>query len=203
MLCLRARASSALRHANHGQGHARTVVLRGGRHGNRPGPVRRDAAKGGAEAVERAKRRQDLTDLSEAVSRFGSVIVSRFATGAGEPEDLLRGPFEGLLGDLAAIAEISPVVVAESTTSPMSVCALDYAVHVAGALVGFAEIKAPGKGVDTARYRGHDKRQWERLSCLPNVLYTDGQSFALYRDGDRVGSVARLVGDVETSGTPA
>jgi hypothetical protein len=141
-----------------------------------------------------------LTDLSEAVSRFGSVIASRFATGAGEPEDLLRGPFEGLLDDLAAIAGISPVVVAGEHHLTDERVRPDYAVHVAGALVGFAEIKAPGKGVDTARYRGHDKRQWERLSCLPNVLYTDGQSFALYRDGDRVGSVARLVGDVETSG---
>jgi hypothetical protein len=50
--------------------------------------------------------------LEEAVSHFGSVIASRFAIGAGEPEDLLRGPFEGLLDDLAAIAGISPVVVA-------------------------------------------------------------------------------------------
>ena len=54
--------------------------------------------------------------------------------------------------------------------------------------------------MDTARYRGHDKQQWERLACLPNVLYTDGQAFALFRNGERVGSVARLVGDVETSG---
>lgn len=141
-----------------------------------------------------------MTDLNEAVSRFGRVVASRFATGAGEPEDLLRGPFEGLIDDLAAIAGITPVVVAGEHHLTDERVRPDYAVHVAGALVGFAEIKAPGKGVDTARYRGHDKRQWERLSCLPNVLYTDGQSFALYRDGDRVGSVARLVGDVETSG---
>lgn len=76
----------------------------------------------------------------------------------------------------------------------------DYSVHVGGALIGFVELKAPGRGVDTSRFRGHDKQQWERLACLPNVLYTDGQSFALYRNGERVGAVARLVGDVETSG---
>lgn len=77
----------------------------------------------------------------------------------------------------------------------------DYAVFVSGALVGVVELKAPGKGVDTARYKGHDRRQWERLACLPNVLYSDGQAFALFRDGERVGKVARLVGEVTTAGT--
>jgi alkylated DNA nucleotide flippase Atl1 len=43
------------------------------------------------------------------------------------------------------------------------------------ALVGFVELKAPGRGVDTTLYKGHDHQQWERLACLPNVLYSDGQ----------------------------
>ena len=50
------------------------------------------------------------------------------------------------------------------------------------------------------KFRGHDKRQWERLACLPNVLYTDGESFGLYRDGERVGETVRLVGSVTSSG---
>lgn len=40
----------------------------------------------------------------------------------------------------------------------------------------------------------------ERLSSLPNVLYTDGNSWGLYRGGEPVGEVVSLVGDVETSG---
>jgi hypothetical protein len=89
-----------------------------------------------------------LTDLNEAVSRFGSVVASRFATGAGEPEDLLRGPFEGLIDDLAAIAGITRVVVAGEHHLTDERVRPDYAVHVAGALVGFAEIKAPSSAHD-------------------------------------------------------
>lgn len=136
-----------------------------------------------------------------AVRQFGKVVAQRFATGGGEPEDLLRGPFEQLVSALGAHAGVAGVVLtgehhlAEDRIRP------DYAVHVAGALIGFVELKAPGKGVDTSRYKGHDRRQWQRLACLPNVLYGDGQEFALYRNGERVGPFVRLTGDVETAGS--
>ncbi|MGI8792901.1 MAG: type ISP restriction/modification enzyme [Acidimicrobiales bacterium] len=138
--------------------------------------------------------------IHAAVSEFGKVVAARFATGGGEPEDLLRGPFEHLIDRLSSSVQVGEVVLtgehhlAEDRVRP------DYAVHVAGVLIGFVEIKAPGKGVDTSRYKGHDRRQWQRLACLPNVLYTDGQEFALFRDGERSGEVVRLVGDVETAG---
>ena len=112
----------------------------------------------------------------------------------------MRGPFKKLLDDLALLAGVGPVVVTGEHHLADERVRPDYSVHVGGALIGFVELKAPGKGVDTSRFRGHDKQQWERLACLPNVLYADGQSFALYRNGERVGAVARLVGDVETSG---
>lgn len=138
--------------------------------------------------------------ISESISRFGEVVAARFQTGGGEPEDLLRGPFERLVADLALSTEVARVVLTGEHHLADERVRPDYAVHVGGALVGFAELKAPGKGVDTARYKGHDREQWQRLACLPNVLYTDGQEFALFRDGERVGEVVRLVGDVETAG---
>ena len=68
-------------------------------------------------------------------------------------------------------------------------------------LVGFIEIKAPGKGADPRRFRDrHDKEQWEKLQSLPNLLYTDGNEFSLWRSGEPVGAVVRLDGDVATSG---
>ena len=137
---------------------------------------------------------------SEAISRFGKVVAARFAAGGGEPEDLLRGPFELLVADLAASTVVRDVVLTGEHHLADERVRPDYAVYVGGALVGFAELKAPGKGVDTARYKGHDREQWRRLACLPNVLYTDGQEFALFRDGERVGEVVRLIGDVESAG---
>lgn len=69
------------------------------------------------------------------------------------------------------------------------------------ALVGFIEVKAPGKGADPRRFRDrHDKAQWEHLRALPNLLYTDGNGFSLWRNGEIVGSVLRLTGDVEADG---
>jgi hypothetical protein len=62
------------------------------------------------------------------------------------------------------------------------------------------EVKAPGKGADPRRYKGHDKEQWEKLQSLPNLLYTDGNAFSLWQNGELVGSIVELEGDVETSG---
>ena len=66
--------------------------------------------------------------------------------------------------------------------------------------VGYLDVKAPGKGADTSAYRGHDKKQWERCSPLPNLLYTDGNEWALYRRGERVGNLVAFEGDIRESG---
>ena len=92
---------------------------------------------------------------------------------------------------MAAVGE-SPL--SELKTRP------DCAITLRGVLVGFIEIKAPGKGADPRRFRGHDKQQWDKLQSLPNLLYTDGNAFSLWRSGALVGSLVRLIGDVETSG---
>jgi hypothetical protein len=54
----------------------------------------------------------------------------------------------------------------------------DYSVTVQNALVGFVELKAPGKGADPRTFKDrHDKEQWEKLRSLPNPMYSDGNSF--------------------------
>jgi hypothetical protein len=122
---------------------------------------------------------------------------------SGAPEDQLRGPLEVLIADLAlltglpqgAVGMVGETSLAEDRTRP------DYAVTVQNALVGFIEVKAPGKGANPNAFRDkHDKSQWERLKSLPNLIYTDGNSFGLWRDGARVGDIVRLEGDVESSG---
>jgi hypothetical protein len=77
----------------------------------------------------------------------------------------------------------------------------DYAITVRKALVGFIEVKAPGKGADPRKFKDkHDKGQWEKLQSLPNLIYTDGNEFSLWRNGEIEGTPVRLIGDVETSG---
>ena len=62
-------------------------------------------------------------------------------------------------------------------------------------------MKAPGKGADPRRFQGrHDKEQWAKLQTLPNLIYTDGNSFGLWRNGELEGQIVHLEGDVTTAG---
>lgn len=144
------------------------------------------------------------TTLEEVISRFGQSARSKLASAAarGEPEDQLRAPFERLLADMAEICGVrtKSVVAVGETATPERKSRPDYAIIVDGALAGFVEIKAPGKGADPRRFKGHDKEQWLRLQSLPNLLYTDGNEFSLWRNGERAGEIVRLVGDVENAG---
>ena len=128
--------------------------------------------------------------LADAVSAYGASAKAKLANIAisGAPEDQLRGPLEMLIRDLAVdrwnavrTRSISSARrrSAELKTRP------DFAVTVGKALVGFIEVKAPGKGADPRQFNDpHDKEQWDKLKSLPNLIYTDGNSFSLWRDGE-------------------
>ncbi len=70
-------------------------------------------------------------------------------------------------------------------------------------LIGYIELKEPGKGANPDRYKGHDRAQWSRFKALPNLIYTDGNEWGLYREGKPVRPLVRLSGDITTSGKPA
>lgn len=61
----------------------------------------------------------------------------------------------------------------------------DYAIMVDGVLTGYVELKAPGKNIDPASFtkKSHEYKQWQRLRNLPNLLYTNGTEWRLYRYG--------------------
>ena len=141
--------------------------------------------------------------IAAAVSRFGADAgASLTAAAAGEPEDQLRRPFQNLLADVAAalgFAGGAVVAVGEVSLSDLR-SRPDYAVDVQGATVGHVEVKAPGKGSDPRRLRDrHDAAQWAKLQSLPNLIYTDGNGFTLWRDGEPRAAVA-LDGDIRSAG---
>ncbi len=146
----------------------------------------------------------EMLDLKKAIARFGTDAKAKLANpgATGEPEDQLRAPLEGLFADLAELCGFkreSLAAVGESSLSSLKTRP-DYAITLRNLLVGFVEIRAPGKGSDPRRYKGHDKEQWEKLQSLPNLLYTDGNSFSLWQNGELVGSIVELQGSIETSG---
>jgi hypothetical protein len=143
--------------------------------------------------------------IESAIATFGAKAKAKLSNLAvtGQPEDQIRAPFEHLLGEFAQICHFPPGTVAavgESSVGHLKTRP-DYAVSVHNALVGFVELKAPGKGADPRKFKDqHDKAQWEKLRALPNLLYTDGNAFSLWQNGELVDSVVSLIGDVETAG---
>jgi hypothetical protein len=121
---------------------------------------------------------------------------------SGEPEDQIRGPFESFIASVANVLG-SEVVCTGETPLPERLGRPDYAVHRAKLLAGYVELKAPGVGATSSRFKGHNKDQFRRFSAIPNILYTDGNEWALYRSGKLVGRVVRLPGDVATEGADA
>ena len=143
------------------------------------------------------------TSIHEALQEFAAAVTEKATQlTAGEPEDQLRAPFEGFMTDVAAALGWRVACTGE-TPLPNRLGRPDYAVHGNGLLVGYVEIKAPGTGADAGRFKGRNRQQFKRFSAIPNLLYTDGNQWALYRGGDRVGGVVRLSGDVAHDGPRA
>jgi hypothetical protein len=112
--------------------------------------------------------------LAQVVSTFGRSAREQLSTGAGEPEEALRAPLISLVKEIGSRHGLQVVPVGEAMLSDLQVRP-DYAVQVNGAICGYIEIKKPGLGADAPALTGtHNRRQWTRLSNLPNLVYTDG-----------------------------
>jgi hypothetical protein len=74
-------------------------------------------------------------------------------------------------------------------------------------LCGYVELKAPRKGARPQKFTGADKKQWEKFKAHPNLIYTDGNEWALYRSGEPFPkgnpAIVRFSGDITTDGAEA
>ena len=141
--------------------------------------------------------------LHKALQAFASTVTAKMSQlTSGLPEDQMRAPFETLM-DAAAQALGWNVVCTGETPLPNRLGRPDYAVHLNQLLAGYVELKAPGVGATASRFRGHNREQFRRFSAVPNILYTDGNEWALYRNGKLAERVVRLAGDVASDGDKA
>jgi len=142
-------------------------------------------------------------EIFEALQVFIAAVAAKMAQQtAGEPEDQLRGPFENFMAQTARILGWDVVCTGE-TPLPEQLGRPDYAVHRNGLLTGYVELKAPGAGAAASRFRGHNREQFRRFSAIPNLIYTDGVEWALYRNGELVDSIVHLPCDFSTTGKRA
>ncbi|MEB0000846.1 N-6 DNA methylase [Cryobacterium sp. RTS3] len=139
--------------------------------------------------------------VAEIVAAFGDHAASKLsAIGAvGQPEDQLRNPVETLIramGEHNGAAAGSIGVIGEVSLSDIK-ARPDFAVTLSDLLIGFVEVKAPGKGADPRKYKGqHDKGQAKRLLLRPNIIFTDGQAWSLWQNGELIGNVEAIRGDI-------
>lgn len=138
--------------------------------------------------------------IQEALQVFAETVTAKMTQlTAGEPEDQLRGPFENFMVDAAQALGWNVVCTGE-TRLPDRLGRLDYAVHLNKLLAGFVELKAPGIGANVKSFSGHNRDQWKRFSAIPNLLYSDGNEWAFYRDGELVDKIVRLSGNIAVDG---
>ncbi|MCK4787569.1 MAG: N-6 DNA methylase, partial [Desulfobacteraceae bacterium] len=146
---------------------------------------------------------EDTTLILAALRDFAHNVTAK-AGGVliGEPEDQLRSPIEIFLQNVGK-ALGHEIIIAGEVPLPGRLGQPDYAILVDGLLAGYIELKAPGKGANPKHYKGHDHRQWKRFKALPNIIYSDGNEWALYRSGQLVRSIVHLSGDITSDGKGA
>ena len=140
------------------------------------------------------------------LQKFSESLKAKFALpDATSPEDQLKPD----VADLLTTFGTNTGLTVETRTEPYlgeHKVRPDIAVYVNGLICGYVELKAPGFGADAPKLKGdHNKKQWQKLKGLPNLVYTDGREWALYRFGERPDEqpLVRLYGDPASEGGTA
>lgn len=137
----------------------------------------------------------NVLDFDNLVVEFGKDVKKNLEGNEGEPEAQLTTSVSNFLkgfGDLHNLSVILPretsIKVAEGGSKKTGTVRPDFGVKVGGLLVGHVELKAPSKSIDPATFtkKSHEYKQWQKLKNLPNLLYTNGREWRLYRYGELV-----------------
>lgn len=132
------------------------------------------------------------------VADFGSECRERLRV--SDTEASISLPVVKLVETLGARWKLSPRLHPEYPL-PEARVRPDYAVETSGRITGFLELKAPGHDVTPDGFTKRDRDQWELMRRLPNVLYSNGHTWCLYRGGSRPLRTVQLDGDLYRSGS--
>ena len=139
-----------------------------------------------------------LEEANEYLVTFANAVREKFSSVlVGQPEDQLKNPTENLLRSLGAQLGHTLNVITEAAAEDIG--RPDMAVAVDGVLAGYIELKKPGSGADPTRFTGHNAQQWRKFQELPNLIYTDGNTWALYRNGQHIGDIVDI-GEIDQRG---
>ena len=126
-----------------------------------------------------------VTPVFPLCETYANAIQTRFASlMPGREEDQLRRPVDNLLEGLGKTHGFT--ILAKDESPLAQVGRPDFAIAVNRLLCGYIELKSPGSGTDPRRFKGHNRQQWDRFRHLPNLIYTDGNEWALFRSGEAI-----------------
>ena len=130
--------------------------------------------------------RGSVSKVSSAVTAFAKAVRAS-GQAAQFNEETLTAPTRDLVLAMGAQVNVGNLVVVDKSPvvlAGVSVGVPDLSVYDKGLLRLVVELKAPGKGADPTAFKvPHDKNQWQRYSQLPNIVYTDGNTWTLWRSG--------------------
>jgi len=143
-----------------------------------------------------------MPEFKTILREFAQDIKRNFSSRiAAQPEDQLKPGVQLVLKAAARQIETRTEVRADVEGRP------DIGLNSNRLLCGFVELKAPGKGARPQKFTGADKRQWEKFKALPNLIYTDGNEWALFRSGkpwpEDQPAFVRFSGDITADGADA
>ena len=138
--------------------------------------------------------------FTQAVHEFAAAVVDNFRQQVNaQPEDQLK-PLVGDLVSRVGAAYVNGTVAYRTEVLPDDVDGRpDMGITVDTLLVGHIELKAPGAGARPERFTGRNRQQWKRFQALPNLIYTDGGEWSLYRSG-KLAYRVRISDDITSTG---
>ncbi|MET9509347.1 type ISP restriction/modification enzyme [Streptomyces flavidovirens] len=140
--------------------------------------------------------------IEQIVARFGTECIQTLGEVA-EDEAAIRRPVENLLSAAATHLGLELHLHPEARRPDLGIRP-DLAARVGRDrqhIVGYIELKSPEKpNISPGALRGNDRKQWEGMSRLPNLIYTNGQTWILYRLGQQHGEAVHLEGDLYRAG---
>ena len=125
-----------------------------------------------------------VSAFAEIVTGFADKVATNFSQPvSAQPEDQLKFPVGELLraaGRLTGLEVNWRTEVRQDDVHGRP----DIGVTTNGLLTGHVELKSPGTGARAEGFTGRNREQWQRFKALPNLIYTDGSEWSLYRSGD-------------------
>ena len=141
--------------------------------------------------------------MSHPIHVFADEVADNFSQHIdAQPEDQLKAPVGNLLRDIGQLTGTEVVRWRTEVRADDLHGRPDLGISVDQLLLGHIELKAPGAGARPERFsaRSRNGEQWKRFQALPNLIYTDGSEWSLFRSGKRISRV-RVADDVSESGS--